>query len=59
MRRVKETEVWKGWKRNIGGRREGGKVMKGIKERKKEGEELRCKRIDSLLNFSRHFILVS
>jgi hypothetical protein len=40
-------------------RREGDKVMKGIKERKKEGEELRCKRIDSLLNFSRNFILVS
>jgi hypothetical protein len=40
-RLAKETEMWKGWERNMGERRERDEDKKGIKRWKKEGMRLR------------------
>jgi hypothetical protein len=50
--------MWKEWERNTGVGKEGDKGIKGLKERKKEGEELRYGRNNFLLNFNRLFTLI-
>jgi hypothetical protein len=43
-RKVETNEMWKEWERNTGEMKEGDKVTKGVKERKKMGERLRYER---------------
>jgi hypothetical protein len=58
VRRAEEPEMWTRWKINMEERRQEDNGTKEIKERKKEGEELRYKINNSLLNFKGLYTVV-
>jgi hypothetical protein len=48
VKRVEETEMWKGWERNTGERSEGDEGMKGTRGKEKKGRWMTTERTSKI-----------